>query len=90
MYNSFDEAFAALLDDPSLDEARGGQVLRTEQEFDYWLYGQPEKDGDVFLEMNPSSTPTVKWRPLFVAGQEAEQAYRAFITNPQYGHLFIE
>ncbi|MDQ2973961.1 MAG: hypothetical protein M3R69_00960 [Acidobacteriota bacterium] len=84
MYESFEECFRALLEDEGLDNAQGGQVIKQDRGFDYKLHHQPEVEGDIFLELNPSSTPEVKWRVLRTT-READEAYQAFISDQQNG-----
>lgn len=90
MYRNFDEALHALLQDNALNEAKGGLITKTNNQFDYNLLNQPEpKEGDPFLGVYPSATPEVDWRVFFHGGQEAETAYHNFITNPENGHLAL-
>lgn len=90
MYDNFDEALHALLQDNALDEAKGGLITKNNDQFDYSLHNQPEpEEGDPFLGVYPSATPEVDWRVFFHGGQEAETAYHNFITNPDNGHLSL-
>ena len=87
MFTTFEECFRTLLEDDKLDEAKGGVISKINNGFDYTLNDQPESEGDPFLGIYPSATPDVKWRVIFHGGQEAEAAYRAFVSNPDNGWL---
>ncbi len=89
MYESFKECLHALLTDDRLDDAYGGSIACHQEGFDYRLHGQPDGGGEVYFQLLPSSTPKVKWRALPVT-KEAEQAYRAFISDPRNGTLLAE
>ena len=80
MYNSFSECYSALLQNEELDVARGGQVIKTIDGFNYRLHGQPDIDGEILLEINPSSTPEVTWRVSY-GSEGARQAYRAQVFS---------
>lgn len=82
MYETFEECLRALL-----DESKGGLITRSNNRFHYAVPGQPEPEGDVFLGIYPSATPDVDWRVMFHGGQEAEAAYREYISNPENGDL---
>ena len=86
MYKTFDEAMNAMLANDDLDAAGGGQIIKEGSGFSYKLHGQPEAEGEVLIEINPSSTPEVKWR-VFRVTKEGSQAYEAYITNPENGLL---
>jgi hypothetical protein len=48
---------------------------------------QPDDEqGELFLEINPSSTPEVTWRYIALT-KEAQEAYNAFISNPENGEV---
>jgi len=88
MFDSFDARLRALLEDDGLDDAHGGGIAKHGDRFSYRLYDQPEPaDGEAFLDLPRSSTPEVKWRAWMVT-DEAREAYRAFVTNPDNGVLY--
>lgn len=86
MYSSFDQCMHALLSDFGLEEARGGQIIKQGEGFNYRLFNQPEIEGEEFFDLYPSSTSEVKWRAWPVR-DEAKAAYDAFISNPKNGQL---
>lgn len=86
----FEEAMRSLLSDPGLDDAKGGAIIKHDDgQFTYRLHDQPDDEkGELFLELNPSATPEVKWRVFYVK-KEAQQEYNAFISNPENGELTL-
>lgn len=85
---TFEEAMRSLLSDADLDAARGGVIIKHDDgQFTYRLHGQPDDEqGELFLEINPSSTPEVTWRYITLS-REAQEAYQAFISNPENGEV---
>lgn len=88
MKMTFEEAMRQLLNDPGLDAARGGVIIKHDDgRFACRLHNQPDDErGELFLELNPSATPEVSWR-VWPVREEAQQEYRAFISNPNNGQL---
>ena len=90
MYETYDDCASALLGDDRLDDAKGGVISRYENGFDYNLNNEQEPDeGDAFVGIYPSATPDVKWRAMFHGGLEAERLHHAFVSNPEYGYLYV-
>ena len=63
MYQSYDEAFHALLSDEGLEAARGGQIIKRNGGFTCRLFNQSyNREDEVVFELNPSIEPgEVEW-----------------------------
>jgi hypothetical protein len=85
---TFEEAMRSLLSDAALDAASGGVIIKhNDGHFAYRLHGQPDDEqGELFLELNRSSTPEVRWRYIALS-KEAQEAYNAFISNSENGEV---
>lgn len=89
MYDSFEECFHALLNDPEKDEAGGGIITKDNDKFAYFVNEGVPDEATEFLGIYPSTTPHInKWTVVYHGGQEAEAEYHAFVTNPENGDLF--
>jgi hypothetical protein len=87
IYNSFDECLRALLNDNGLEEARGGQMTKQGEQFNYRLFNQPEIEGDLFFDLYSSTDPNIDWVRWPVT-DEADAALNAFMSDPRNGQLF--
>lgn len=86
MFSSFDQCMHALLTDSGLEKARGGQITKQGEGFNYRLFNQPEIEGEVFFELYPSTTPEFDWVRWPVT-DEARAALNAFMSDPRNGEL---
>jgi hypothetical protein len=56
-------------------------IVKSELGFAYYLHGQPEPEGEPFVEVNPSIVPGEKWKASFLNWPEAEEAYQEFTRS---------
>ena len=78
MFNSFPDCMKALMENPRLEEANGGPVVKVDGGFDYSLHGAPEPEGEPFVKVNRSYVPGQTWTASFLNWPEAEQGYQDF------------
>ena len=80
-YESFADCIEALMAQCGLREPMGGLVVKTDGGYAFSLHGQPQPEGEPFVEVNPSIVPGETWRASFLNWPEAEEGYQAFVRE---------
>ena len=81
MYQSYDEAFRALIFHEELEVARGGQLIKHADGLRIRLFNQPDdEEGEIVFELNPSVEPSEDWK-WAATTEEVRQAYHSFAAE---------